>query len=86
MLTAGKYAKMGKEVMSLTKELLLLQIHAVVLNDFPRTNHVAAQQGESPGCEAERAIQFFFFVFSFCQCCPKLRFCVIPSNMNSEFR
>lgn len=65
MLTAGKYAKMGEEVMSLTKELLLLQIHAVVLNNFPRTNHVAAQQGESSGCEAERAIEFFCFFLYF---------------------
>lgn len=27
-------------------------------NDFPRTNRVAARQGESSGSEAERAIEF----------------------------
>lgn len=58
MLTAAKYAKMGEEVMSFTKELLLSQIHAAAQNDFPRTNHVAARQGESSGSEAERAIEF----------------------------
>lgn len=58
MLTAAKYAKMGREVMSFTKELLLLQKHAVAQNDFPGTDHVAAQRGES-GSEAERAVEFF---------------------------
>lgn len=79
MLTAGKYAKMGEEVMSLTKELLLLQIHAVVLNDFPGTNHVAAQQGESSGCEAERAIELVFFGIFFLPVLPRA-----PHLCNSE--
>lgn len=58
MLTAAKYAKTGEEVMPFTKELLLSQMHAVARNDFPRTDHVAAQRGESSGSEAERAIEF----------------------------
>lgn len=59
MLTAAKYAKIGKEVMSFTKELLRSLDTRCGSIDFPRTDRVPAQQGESPGSEAERAIQFF---------------------------
>lgn len=54
MLTAAKYAKMGEEVMSFTKELLHSQIHAVAQTISPgptvsllnRENLLAAKQKE----------------------------------------
>lgn len=54
MLTAAKYAKMGEEVMSFTKELLHSQIHAVAqtissgptVSQLDRENLLAAKQKE----------------------------------------
>lgn len=58
MLTAAKYAKMGEELMSFTKELLHSQMHAVAQTISTGPTVSLPRQGESSGSEAERAVEF----------------------------
>lgn len=88
MLTAANYAETCEEVTPFTKELLLLPPLGEAQNHFPRAGPTAAPLDRENLLPVEQKEPWkgpLFFRLR--HCCPEiLCFCVIPGNMNSEFR
>lgn len=79
MLTVSKHAEKEEAPTSFTEELLLLQIHTEAGTDFPGPS-VRLLDGENLWALKQKELP------SWCQPGPESHFCVIPGNIDSEFR